>query len=282
MEDTFDFALIRLVPAAHRGENINVGVVVLKADGADVRIVPPFSLLRYFNISIRSVEWIKKQIFSSDNINLKIKQRIDLINQSTVFYLSEPGWFSVDQQDDYERRISEIIAEYIDRPRSPVARQKKSSLHKTIGNVFREFNVFSKNFEDLDKHKVISNFPVGPSGKLYIDFMIKNGRYHATETLDFSRSESTGNNEIKQAAVVNVTFQHARERLNEAPIQCYLVYSAKHTVEKNIEPAISIAKHGADDIFNVESREDKLRYFNIILKEAGIENLFDYKRIDLH
>lgn len=127
----------------------------------------------------------------------------------------------------------------------------------------------SRSANDIDQHKVISNMPIGPSGKLHVDFLLKNSKYHITETLDFRKSETAGEREIKNAALVNVTLRHAKAEFAALGSHCYLLYAASNIVERSIYPALKIAEEESDQIFNTESKEDRDRYLDIILEATG-------------
>lgn len=271
----FNYALIRLVPFAHRGDVLNAGLVVFHSDRLDVRLNASPQLLNYFNVSSRAVEWIATHLRESDDPSIELSARIARLSKATGYTLSENGWFTVDSEGQYDQRISEIISEYIEKPKGPsITRKPGSKLSKELRKIFKEYDLFSRDIQDIEKHRVIANMPVGPAGKLHVDFMLKNSRYHATETLDFTNSDHAGSAEIKNAALASVTFQHAKDTLSNVGINCYLVFSASALVEKAISPALKIAQREAVESFNVESREDKMRYLDIILNAAGHQSLW--------
>jgi hypothetical protein len=264
----FNYALIRLVPFAHRGEMVNVGLVVFKPDSVDVRLSASPNMLAYFNVNSRAVEWISNHIKEMDDPTADPNDRVARLSLATGYTLSELGWFAIDVNNQYEHRISDIISEYIDRPKRQTTPRKQSNLLKNLRNTFKEYDIYSSDIHDVSRHRVVPNMPVGPSGKLRIDFILKNSVYHATETLDFSSSENSGPSEIKNAALASVTFQHAKESWSNIGVRCYLVYSAPTIVEKAVEPALKIAAREAIDSFNLESRDEKLRYIDIMLAAA--------------
>ncbi|MER8631690.1 DUF3037 domain-containing protein [Mesorhizobium opportunistum] len=274
MVHIFNYALIRLVPFAHRGDVLNVGLVVFKSDRLDVRLNASPQLLNYFNVSSRAVEWIATHLRDSDDSSTELDARVARLSKATGYTLSEIGWFTIDSDNQYEQRISDIISEYVEKPKSQTPKKKPGSkLSKDLRKIFKEYDLFSGDIQDIDRHRVVANLPVGPSGKLHIDFMLKNSKYHATETIDFTNSDHAGAAEIKNAALASVTFQHAKDTLANIGINCYLVFSATTLVERAVGPALKIAQREAIDSFNMESREDKARYLDIILNAAGHRSL---------
>jgi Protein of unknown function (DUF3037) len=274
MAHFFDYALIQLIPYAHRGERLNVGIVVFKDNSIDVRINTSSTILNYFNVSTRSLDWVVDRIKESDDVKLKSSDRFLLQSQFSAYQLSEMGWFSAETEYQYENRIGDILKEYVEQPKIKKFGKKSSVIAGQLRSMFKEHDVFSRNISDLEKHKVIQNVPVGPSGRLTVDFLLKNSKYHATETFDIKESDHVGVADIKNAALINVTFSYAKHALSHSNVACYLVYSASLVVEKTAEPALVIAKRDASDIFNLESREDKNRYLDTMLNAAGVNGLF--------
>lgn len=129
--------------------------------------------------------------------------------------------------------------------------------------------------EDLDNHKVVANVAVGPSDKLNVDFLAKNGLFHATETVDFSRSIDTGVSELKGAALAAYTLRYAKKELGSDITQCYFVYLAPTIIENGISPALSMVENDVDMLFNLKSADDKQRYFDIMLSALGSPPLFN-------
>jgi hypothetical protein len=273
MAHIYGYAIIRLMPFAHRGETLNVGVVVF-GDTLDVRFSASPSLLEYFGVQSGTLDWLAENLVSLDDSTSPVRDRANEIARFAGVQLSDIGWFSTDDDRQYELRISEIISEYVEKPKKTRARRTSSNLSRDLKKIFQGYQIFSSKIEDIDRHKVIANMPVGPSGKLHIDFLIRNGAYHATETIDFRKSEDAGPSELKNAALANVTFQHAREILGGTETRCYLVYAASSLVETAVFPALEIARKNISDSFNLESREDKARYLDAILAAAGVNHLF--------
>jgi len=254
---------------------VNIGLVVFTATGLDIRVSATPSILNYFGVSQRAVDWISTRIRDLDDPSLPTPERAKQIARAAGYSISEIGWFSVDTETQYETRVSNIITEYVERPKRASINKARTSISKNLRKIFKEYSIFSTSIRDIDKHMVVSNVPVGPSGKLHVDFVLKNSKYHATETIDFSSSDNAGIAEIKNAALASVTFQHTKEAWSDFGVRCYLVYAASLSVEKSILPALKIARHDADDVFNLESSDEKSRYIDIILQASGNRSMFD-------
>lgn len=176
--------------------------------------------------------------------------------------------------DQYEARLSRIREELVDRPKVARPKVKRSNLVREIREELREHEILGRNVTDLDHHKVVSNIPFGPANKLHIDFLVRNGAFHATETIDFRRSLEAGTTEIRDAAVASCTLRFAREHLGANSTRCYFAFAAPRVVEASIRPALQLVERDADDCFNLESREDKRRFVDLMLAAAGSPGLF--------
>lgn len=268
------YAILQIRPFSHREEVINVGVAVFKDDGLDIRVKTPPGLLKHFGVEPDTIDWAVNRIHGHDDNSAPVEDRISQIESIPGIALTGPGWFLVDTPRDYETRIGSIMQQYVEKPKRPTARAKTSQLSSELARVFKEYKVFSRKVEDLEHHKVVPNMPVGPSRRLRVDFILKNSAFHATETLDFRKSDTVGDRELKNAALANVTFRYAKDEFRSNNTRCYLAYAASSIVEKTVRPAINVAMESADDAFNLESRDDKVRYLDTILSAAGSRHLF--------
>ncbi|MDO9416937.1 DUF3037 domain-containing protein [Pararhizobium sp.] len=276
MERIYEYAIIRIVPYAYRGEQINIGILVFTERKADVLLDAPLNLMKAFGVMPSAVEWVADYIRGVDEPARTSVERWNFLRKSAGFTLSEIGWFSVYEDSEYELRIQEILDDYVRRPKIPVAIKRKTSLMKELKNTFQFHDIMGKKSEDLVLHKVVSNVPVGPSGKLHIDFLLSNSFYHATETIDFRGSDDAGLAELKDAALAAVTLRYAREQLGSNSTKCYLVYAASPFVERAVQPALSLVESTVDQLFNMESKEDKSNYINCMIEASGGNSLFSH------
>lgn len=269
---TYNYAILQLVPFAYREEVFNVGIVVIKPASVDVRIKAPSQLASYFGIENTTLDWISAAIFERDEPDFSIPERLKAISSLAGIKFSEVGWFLAESDVQYEARIAQILQDYVDRPAVIKIRKKTTSVARNLKKIFLDYGLYGNRPDDINRHKVVPNMPVGPSGKLHVDFLLKNSAYHATETIDFRQNQEIGTSEIKSAALVNVTFQHAKDFLGDKT-RCYLVFSADPLVENAMRPAIQIAQRDVTDSFNMESDADKSRYIDIMLTAAGTNGL---------
>jgi len=269
MDRIFEYAIIRFVPEAFRGEQVNIGLVVLHESHVDVRVYLQANLMRALGTDASRLDWIASHLRAHDDPTLANEERWSRVSALPGFALSERGWVSADTDEQYELRLGRIRTDYIDRPRPLKTKKRSSSLTRELRGVFRDYHIMGSHPEDVNKHKVVANVPVGPAGKLHVDFVVKNGVFHATETADFRNAQDTGVAELKEAALASFTLRYAKEQLGREGTQCYLVYSAPSLIEIAIAPALQIAEQGVDKVFNMQSGEQKREYLDLILAASG-------------
>lgn len=269
MERIYEYAVIRIVPYAHRGEQLNVGIVIFTQPRADIILQAPANVVRTFGVDVSAIDWVAQYIKNTDKPSKSTADRWSNLRHGAGFTLSELGWFSIDDDTQYELRVGEILDDYVVRPKLPSTTKRKSNLLRELKNTFEFHDIMGKKTDDLDRHKIVSNIPVGPSGKLHIDFLLRNSYYHATETIDFRNSNDAGTAELKDAALAAVTLRYARAQLGVNSTKCYLVYAAPPLVERAIQPALSLIESDVDKLFNAESREDKNNYIECMLEASG-------------
>jgi hypothetical protein len=275
MERIFEYALIRLAPFAHRGESLNIGLVVFKDGKLDVEVQASASLVKAFGADPSAVDWIKSHLQANDTPTATVEERWRALAYSGGFSLSERGWLRAETDEQYSAQVMSILADYVARPRPSTGRPRRSNLLKELRSAFRSYNILGRGHDDIDRHKVVSNVPVGPAGKLHIDFLLKNGCFHATEAVDFRSSEDSGVSELKDVALAAFTLNYARDKLGPKTTKCYFVFSAPAMIEKALNPAVSLAENSADEIYNLESSDDRVRYLDTILDAAGTRSLFN-------
>lgn len=269
MERIFEYAIVRLVPETFRGEQINIGIVVFKDTGTDVRIYSQPSLMKALGVNAASLEWIPGFIRDQDNADRDIHERWENLSKFPGFSLSERGWIAAENDEQYELRLSRVRSDYVDRPRPIKSKSRNSSLVRELRGIFKDYRIMGSNPSDVHKHKVVSNTPVGPSGKLHVDFLVKNGVFHATETADFRGASDAGVAELKEAALASFTLQYARQQLGLHDTKCYLVYAASSIIESAVSPALQLVEPSVDRIFNLESDRDRHDYLDVMLAAAG-------------
>jgi hypothetical protein len=261
------------MPDPRRGEIINVGLVIFNDNRLDVRILNASAKLRMIDGSatIIDMENLKTAIENISNISPSpdIARHI-LEGFKSPSYLSEAAEFTIDDKNQYEQRVSNLFNLLI----KPYAFKEKSirtpRILSHLKDKFESLDLLAKSSDDLSKHKIVYNYPINEKSGFHADFLLKNGKYHITEAVDFNVNDL--NAKLKETSMKMMTFMEGRKALGN-DTGSYFVYSAKSGVEKEITSHLNLASDYSDELFNLANPKENARYFDIICSLAGQNRL---------
>lgn len=255
MEHTFDFSLIIVEPDARRGERVNVGLVVFKPEGLDVRIVESrkVSFIDSMNWDsfLRSFEANLADAFGRTRSVSEVRDVAAALGRKAR--LSEPGWFSARNSDEYEDNVKRIIERLISRPKKP-RRISDTSVATQIAASFKSAEILANPGDSLSSGRVIRNFSVDESAGLIADFALKNGSLHVATTVNLT----TTNPHIGTSASKAITMDKAKRTLDSA--KAYCVYAVAPSRSTEVREHISLLRDYADDVFNWLEPDDQKRF----------------------
>lgn len=259
MEHTFEYAILMAEPDPRRGERVNVGLVVFLPDRIDVR----FSDLAKVRALAAGdwAEYIKDanrrlmSLFLPDQQPHALMRRFSLLEP--IIRFSDLGWFSIERPEQYEERVKSILATLVNRPK-PGARPKSTRINTEIAREFRRTKVLARPDEGIGDHRVVRDFYVSEEEELKADFLVRNGIYHVTATLDLRRAS----NDISQATLKAVVLDKARQVFG-AGSRRFGVYAAPPAVTET-RPHIAILRDYADETFNWLDPDQRQAYTRAI------------------
>ncbi|WP_431621956.1 DUF3037 domain-containing protein, partial [Enterobacter asburiae] len=205
---TFKYSLIRVTPSLEKGETINVGMIVYRDNEIDVRMINSVSKLRAIDKGL-NLEYLEDLTSSFFDVS-KVMEDIHLLPRlfKGSLSLSDFGVFTVSNMALYESKINELMARLVNPQRASHKRITRK-IFFDIKETFVKNGIFGKHDEDLYHHKVVANYPISSDEGLMADFLLKNGKYHLTETIDF-RSENV-KKQMGDAAVSALPITNACE-----------------------------------------------------------------------
>ena len=134
MAHSFNFAIVRIAPDDVRDERINVGVVVFRDGGLDLRLAARIQKIRAISgiLTLADIDGAGTAFSQIDKLSHVLKeapveQRYSAISRVGPFSLSSLGSFVAKDEDAYEARISYIIRSYVDTEVSQRAAKSKRS-----------------------------------------------------------------------------------------------------------------------------------------------------------
>jgi Protein of unknown function (DUF3037) len=93
MARSYNFAVLKFVPDAIREESLNVAIIVLGADGLDVRVTPNPERLHAIapRLMFDTLEELKKSLENLDVVGLPLAERLAQLRRLPGVVISEPG-----------------------------------------------------------------------------------------------------------------------------------------------------------------------------------------------
>ncbi len=267
-----EYSILKYSPDPKRGEIINIGLVVFRESGIDIRLLKTSAKLRMFDGASLTSELVELESAIKELSLLEddTSSRFHLINSfSNQIQLSSLAAFSIQGPHEYDKVLNRLYDELI-KPKATrePAKVKYSRLHTTLKREFRRLELLADDPSEIDEHKIVSSYPLGVSTGLSADFMLKNGKFHMSETIDFNVVDI--NSKFKETSLKAMTFLEGKKMLG-GETGCYLVYSASTSKEREITTHLNMASDYSDRLFNFESADDKASYFDMLSKLVGRE-----------
>lgn len=269
MDSTYKYSVLRLTLDERRGETVNIGVVVFKDDGCDVRLLPSMRKVQALNanLDIENLYHLKSDIPKWINRTDSPEQAHKLLAKFGGVSVSELGWFKAQSEETYSTAVDQIMSEMVLPPFKRRSTSSKSRLSAQIRKTFKKKELLGASEDDIDNHRLVPNYPV--SNGLQVDFALKNGVYHVTETIDFRvTSETIKSIKLKEVGLKAITLDLALADLGKDTMRSF-VYAARVEEERQLSNHLSLMEKYADRVFNFESRDDQRVYVDYTLSALG-------------
>ena len=264
----FDYALIRYIPNPKRGETINIGLIVFKEGGADIRVLDSVAKVRMIDGATRqkdllgfreSMQTLVKFVDTPD------EQYGLLSSFDSHVFLSSKGQFALDDLKQYESKVARLFRELV-KPFSMKNNEVRTERITTeLKHKFESMKILARDHSELSKHKVCANYPINEAMGLRADFVLKNGIFHVTETVDFNVNDIQS--KFKETTSKMITFMQSKTAFDNPA--CYFVYSASAAKDKVISQHLAVAEGYSTKLFNLESKVEQTNYFEMIAKHSG-------------
>jgi len=277
MEHTYKYTILTAVPDPRRGERVNVGIVIFKDGGLDVRFRQASAKLKAltgatWESRIQSVEKLIKGAYDKDAPAEDVLRRIELIDPIIV----PVGFGEINTTGgaDFEARIDEILSSLVLPPRQLRAKGQ-SRINTEIANIFRKHKVLADSNESISKKKIVRDLPIAPSEGLRADFALQNGRLHVASTLDLRKA----NTSLAEAALKSITLDKAHDvyEKKRQKIRTIGVYAVPSDMRAHFKQHIELLGDYADEIYNWEDRRQHEKFLKTMYDAMPAE-FFGTKR----
>lgn len=262
----FDYAVIRLAPNDARDERLNIGALIFKPDGIDVRVSQRLDKVRAISAAIDADE-LRMAIGNLSTLDEyarssgaeSVESRYLMLSRIGPLALSSLGKLEASDGTVYETRLEALLRDLVDPEPAPKRlREKRSKLLTQIKKAFAKERVLAKRDETLDQHRIMTKYEVGDG--LVADLVLKNGLYHVVETVDVSREDELLRKAISEIGVAALVLESARIRFGDKETKARLVYNASVSVEKQARCALEAAAHQGTELVNWASTDDRMRF----------------------
>ncbi len=264
MAHIFKYAVLMAIPDRLRGERVNVGIIVFRPTGADVRLSDVAKLR-----ALAGGDW---DGYASDLRHRLIERFGSDPNAADAFVggpapdpiiqASDLAWFSIGNVNEYEAQVADILKSLVVRPRGP-ARPRSTRINTEIARQLKGFKVLASPDETINEHKVVRNFTIDRDEGLIADFALKNGLMHIATTVDLRKATINPGD----AALKAITLDKAAEKY---PKNVHLlgVYAADdfNAVAK---PSIKLLTDYADKAYNWLDEYEKREFLGELRKAAA-------------
>lgn len=272
--NTTKYAIIRAIPDLRRGEIANIGVVAFRPSALDIRLLASLNKVRALDPALNE-EALRDYVHlmeALDPTQESAELRHRAIAHLGSVQLSDLGEFRHATDDEYEHMVQAILSDLVV---PPIRRQRRvssrSRLETTIRREFEALSLLGKHVDDIKRHMVVHQYPVEEHGNLSVDFALRNGRWHVTETIDFSAvKDKLRATKFNAAALKAITLDTAERNLgNTVPLVVY--QAASDTVLEIIQPSLNLLSGYAEQLYNYADPDERAAYFTRMARAAGRE-----------
>ena len=223
---------------------MNIGVAIFHPDRLDVR----FSELQKLR-AITGRDWDDYVQSFAEQINLlsqhseSDEERLaNIAAFERVIIPSDFGWLSVSDGEEYELRVREVLRSFVMKA-GPDRKPREPRINTEIAQEFRRKKALAKKTEGLFSHKVVRNVEFEKHKGLKADFVLKNGVYHVTATLDLRKT----NVKLDEACLKAVVLDKADDEF-KGETRRFGVYATEDA--SSFREHIELLSDYADEVYN--------------------------------
>lgn len=266
---SFKYSIVRYMPDPRRGEIVNVGLVVFLDEKLDVRLINNSAKIRIIDGSsgIEDLEKLKNFLEEIRGLAGSTDLSLEMIKSfHGPSFLSEPANFFLDHLSQYEDKVNSLFNTLVKPFASKERAVRNTRIHTQIKEQLESMDLLGKSNEDLSRHKMIYNYPINEKTGFTADFLLKNGRYHITEVIDYNVNDL--NSKFKETSMKVMAFMEGKKALGNDTAS-YFVYSATSSIEKEIFSHLNLASDYSDVLFNIDRKQDRKNYYELVSSLAG-------------
>lgn len=271
MAATFNYSIIKVTPDHFRGETLNIGVALFLDGAVSVHISGNLSKLKAvdptFDTSL--LDDFKNAIEGLNAMGVGQEYILASICRPGQIYATKMGTIRAAQGTTPNSVISRLLATHVNPKSGSDSRALRGSrLTTKLKEEFKILNILGESSDDIANHKVVPQFPISMAEDLFADFVLKNGAWRVTETIDFrSNPDRIRTTKRGEAALKTLTLEKAGRKFgnNFIPV---VVYAANPNTMDLVQPSLNILSGHCDRMFDMSDPEDMRSYFAMMVEAA--------------
>lgn len=251
--------IINYQPYPARAEHCAVGVLVFDSSGkvrvhlaTNLRKLKALDPQSSIEILRDSLGWLVDEVNKTNGAWSAFQHGI-----SSLRFSKEPGFFQYESNLDYDKQVKWLLAVSAE-PRSAKPgeiRRPKSRLFIELRKTFKDYGWLGDSAQDIERHQVVTNYPVSLDEDLSAEFAMKNGILHLVETVDFRAGVSSAKRmEARGKALV---FDSAKDQ-NQKTACTVIVAAADYA---DVKGSMKMLNRYADRVAAYDSTADMQSLF---------------------
>lgn len=270
MARSYRFSIIRLESDELRGERINIGALIVREMGVDVRVTRRLDRVRAIStaVDLGTLNGLILNIKGLDDLNrasgvVDPVERLKRLSRIGPLSLSQPGTFVADTADAYEQRVASLLKMLVEpEPAASRLHRKRTRLFSAVKGEFKRQRILAQRTEGLESHRVVAGVELADG--LIADMILRNGAYHVIETVDASGEEHTFRRVVSDIAVAALVLERARMQFAGSATTSRLVFAASGALERASRPSLDAVQHQGAELVNWSSAEDRGKFIHSI------------------
>lgn len=266
MDRCYSYVIARLPSHPARDERLNVAIVVFDEHQLEVKQARSLEKIRAISAAVNTEKLretldnlVKLDTFGQSQGCTNVQSRLDMLKSLTFLEFSSVSEFYARDFTSRAQQL-ELLRTKLVEP-EPIERgsiSKPTKLLRDVKSAFRNERVLARKGEDLDAHRLVSNYKVAEG--LSAELILKNGSMHVIQTADAVISEASPRRMIASIAISALVFEQARMGFGDQNTRSRLIYRASGALENTISPSLEAAEHQGAKLINWESRDDRNRF----------------------
>lgn len=262
------YSIIRLDTHPARDERLNVGLVVFKDDGLDIRIGRKLEKVRALSGALDLVQ-VRENILQLENVDRLLREqgmssadeRRDTLEGLGFVSLSKIALIDSTNMMVYEAAIHSLLTGIVEPEQAPLRVQpKRTRLISAVKQALKQERILGRAGDELSEHRVVPHVQLAEG--LVADFVLKNGSMHVVETIDAAVSDVSPRKIVTDIALSALVLEQARISYGDSETRAKLIYDASASIEAIAMPSLYAAAHQGAELVNWQSRDDRNRFLS--------------------